>query len=88
MFVVRLGKNFHDLGNPGVGLESGWACIADLRRILIMRPAGLMVICLCPGPSKKQSSIPETGSRDLETETGSLETERRVHRIHGILETG
>ena len=27
-------------------------------------------------------------SRDLETETGNLETEKRVHRIHGTLETG
>ena len=27
-------------------------------------------------------------SRDPETETGSLETEKRVHRIHGTLETG
>ena len=32
--------------------------------------------------------IPETHSRDRETETGSLETEQRVHRIHGTLETG
>ena len=27
-------------------------------------------------------------SRDPEAETGSLETEKRVHRIHGTLETG
>ena len=27
-------------------------------------------------------------SRDPETETGNLETEKRVHRIHGKLETG
>ena len=27
-------------------------------------------------------------SRDPETETGSLEIEKRVHRIHGTLETG
>ena len=26
--------------------------------------------------------------RDSETETGNLETEKRVHRIHGTLETG
>ena len=32
--------------------------------------------------------IPETDSRDPGTETGSLETEKRVHRIHGTLETG
>ena len=27
-------------------------------------------------------------SRDLETETGNLETEKRVHKIHDTLETG
>ena len=27
-------------------------------------------------------------SRDLETEIGSLETEKRVHKIHDTLETG
>ena len=27
-------------------------------------------------------------SRDPETETGNLETEKRVHRIHDTLETG
>ena len=27
-------------------------------------------------------------SRDPETETGSLETEKTVHRVHGTLETG
>ena len=27
-------------------------------------------------------------SRDPETETGNLETEKRVHRIHDSLETG
>ena len=27
-------------------------------------------------------------SRDPETETGNLETEKRVHRIHGTLEAG
>ena len=28
------------------------------------------------------------GSRDPEPETGNLETEKRVHRIHGTLEMG
>ena len=32
------------------------------------------------------SLIPDSG--DPETETGNLETEKRVHRIHGTLETG
>ena len=34
------------------------------------------------------SRIPETDSRDPESETGSLETEKRVHRIQDTLETG
>ena len=32
------------------------------------------------------SRIPETESRGPETDTGSLETELRVHRTHGTLE--
>ena len=41
-----------------------------------------------PGPGNKQSRIPEHDSRDPEAETGSLKTKKRVHRIHGTLETG
>ena len=40
------------------------------------------------GPSNNNSWIPETDSKDPETETGILETEKRVRRIHGTLETG
>ena len=40
-----------------------------------------------PGPSKNNSKILETDSRDPETETGSLKTDLRVHGIHGTLET-
>ena len=40
-----------------------------------------------PGPSNNNSWIPETDSRDPETETGNLETEKRVHKIHDTLET-
>ena len=32
--------------------------------------------------------MPEHDSRDHETETGHLEIDKRVHRIHGTLETG
>ena len=39
-------------------------------------------------PSNNNSRILETCSRDPETETGGLETEKRVHRVHGTLETG
>ena len=41
-----------------------------------------------PGHSNNNSRISETDSSDPETETGNLETEKRVHRIHGTLETG
>ena len=41
-----------------------------------------------PDPSNNNSRIPETDSGDPGTETGSLETELRVHRIHGTVETG
>ena len=40
------------------------------------------------GLSSNNSSILETDSRDPGTETGSLETELRVHRIHDSLEVG
>ena len=51
-------------------------------------PASLRQICSSPGPSNNNSRIPETDSRGPETETGSLEIEKRVHRIHLALETG
>ena len=38
--------------------------------------------------ANKQYRIPEHDSRDPETETGKLEIEKRVHRIHETLETG
>ena len=38
--------------------------------------------------SNNNSRISETESRDPETETGSLAIERRLHGIHGTLETG
>ena len=41
-----------------------------------------------PGLSNNSSRILETGSRDPETETKSLETEKGLHRIHGTLGTG
>ena len=39
------------------------------------------LVTIIPGSLKPDS-------RDPETETGSLETEERAHRIHGTLETG
>ena len=43
--------------------------------------AGGTLVTTIPGSLK-------TDSRDPDTETGNLETEMRVHRIHGTLETG
>ena len=43
--------------------------------------AGGSLVTNNPGSLKPDSGDPET-------ETGSLETEKRVHRIHGTLETG
>ena len=40
----------------------------------ILGPSGLVVSGCWLGPSNKQSRIPETDSRDPETETGGLET--------------
>ena len=43
------------------------------------------------GPQALSNTIPgslKPDSRDPETETRSLEIEKRVHRIHGTLETG
>ena len=45
----------------------------------------------CVDPRALVTTIPgslKPDSRDPETETGSLETEKRVHRIHGSLDTG
>ena len=42
-----------------------------------------------PGTSNTNPGSLKPDSRDPETETGNLETEKRVHRIqHGTLETG
>ena len=51
-------------------------------------PFWLVVNSLSPGPGNNYSSIRGTVSRDPETETGTLESEKRVHGIHGTLETG
>ena len=54
-------------------------------------PAPRQVGGKCVDPRALVTIIPgslKPESRDPETETGSLETEKRVHRIHGTLETG
>ena len=45
-------------------------------------------MCRCQAPSNTIPGSLKPDSRDPETETGNLETEKRVHRIHGTLETG
>ena len=54
----------------------------------ISGPSWLVVNCSSPGPSNTIPGSLKPDSRDPETETGSLEIEKRVHRIHGTLETG
>ena len=51
-------------------------------------PSGRYVIALPPGLTNNNSRILETVSRNLDTETGSFETESRVHGIHDTLEDG
>ena len=51
-------------------------------------PSWPVVICLSPGPRKNNFRIRETDSRDPETESGSLESEKSVRRTHGTLKTG
>jgi hypothetical protein len=41
-----------------------------------------------PGPSNTIPGSLKPDPRDPDTETGNLEIEKRVHRIHGTLETG
>ena len=54
-------------------------------------PAPRQVGGKCVDPRALVKIIPgslKPDSRDPETETGNLETEKRVHRIHGTLQTG
>ena len=51
-------------------------------------PPGGREIGLFLGLRETSSRNHETDPKELETKTGSLETELRVHRIHGSLETG
>ena len=75
-----------------VALENGLKLYRIFRVILgspqILRPSWLGVNCSSVGPGNNNSRIPEADSRDPETEIGSPETEKRVHRMHGSLETG
>ena len=45
-------------------------------------------MCRSLGPSSNNSRIPASDSKEPETESGNLEFEKRVHRIHGTPETG
>ena len=59
-----------------------------LTSLQILGTPWLMVNGFCPGPNYQHSKISETHLRGSETETGILETELRVHRIHDTLEQG
>ena len=43
---------------------------------------------LVPGLRTNWARMPETDSRDSETDPGSLQTELRLHRRHDTMETG
>ena len=60
------------LGSPQISGPSGLGGKLACSRALV---------ATIPGSMKPES-------RDPETETGNLETEKRVHRIHDTLETG
>ena len=63
-----------------VALETGLK-FDDFSRCFWGHPRSWDLVTNNPGSLKPDS-------RDPETETGNLETERRVHKIHGTLETG
>ena len=60
-------------------LESSWILSSSLV-------GGKWIASRALSNTNPGSLIPDSG--DPETETGNLETEKRVHRIHGTLETG
>ena len=72
--ALDTGLKFDDLSGWFGGRPRSWQCAWRL-----VNPRALV---------DNNSRIPGTGSRDSETETGSLETEKEAHRIHDTLETG
>ena len=89
MTLGGLGTNFHDSGCPGDWLNGlvtfqGGPGVNPRSKA----PAWRRLNGWFPGFGNNNSKIPETNSRDPETETLNLETELRVHVIHGTLETG
>ena len=87
MVLNVLGTNFHDFFT-GDWLDIWWLfkVILEHRRILATRLVEARRFV--PGPSNNNSRIPQIDSRDPETKTASLETEKRVHTIHDTWETG
>ena len=88
MILGGIGTHFHVSRALGDRLEIQWIFMSTLGRPQILRPSWLRVSGFIPGRTYKNSRIPETNSKALETETGSLETEFAVHRIHDTLELG
>ena len=83
MMLVRLETNFHVFWCPGEWLEIWWLFNVILGSPRSCEPSW-RTLNGSPGPSNNYSRIPET--RDPETETGNLETGKRVHGIHDTLE--
>ena len=61
--------------------DSGSSQILSIRQVGGKLVGSRALVTIIPGSLKP-------GSRDPETETGSLETDMRMHRIHGALEKG
>ena len=89
MIFGDFGTNFHDFCCPGDWLEIWWLFRVILGSSQILRES--LVGGKLGGSRALSNTNPgslKPDSRDPETETGNLETEKRVHRIHDTLETG
>ena len=98
-FLMIPGSIFHDFGWPWD--QFSWLLLPWRLAWNLMNFQGGPGVTPDPGtfrvggklvhPRAQVTTIPgslKPDSRDPETETGNLETEKRVHRIHGTLETG
>ena len=88
MFFEGVGGSSSDFWCPGDGLEKSFSWLLGSKHPQISGPSGLVENGWRLGASNKHPGSLKPDFRDPETETGKLETEKRVHRIHGTLETG
>ena len=80
-----LGTKFHDFCCPGDWLEIWWLLRVILGSPQILRTSGLRVIVLGGSPVTNNPGSLKPDSKDPETETGNLETEKKGHGIQGTL---